>query len=221
MMMSGRYMIVIFIMYFSYIPEVNTKEIERILTRVESVMSIYEGTTQSTFANIKEPQDEFQASDYITHLGKNVAENIKTQNENNKNVVRVTFEETNFTIRCDSWNILKNNSVTVERKQSISALYECNNDIKAQCLRLFGESELIHESEVICRTHSNHNSALCIHNSITGCSMPLTIILNLGSIFRMDMIGRQEPYYHNITVFRINSKFCILRTCSVSLIALR
>lgn len=219
MMMSGRYMIVIFIMYFSYIPEVKTKEIERILTRVESVVSIYESTTQSTFANIKEPQDKFQASEYITQRGKHFVENVKTRNENNKNVVRVTFEETTFTIRCDSSNILKNNS-TFERKQNISALYECDNDIKAQCLILLGESELIHESEAICRTHSNDNSALCIHNSITGCSMPFTIILNLGSIFQMDMIGRQEPYYHNITVFKINSKFCILRTCLVSLIAL-
>lgn len=203
---------VIFIIYFSYIPEAKAKEIERILTRVESVMPIYKSTTQATLSNIKETQHEFEPSGYMTHRGKKLGEG----NENKKNVVRVTSIDTNLTIKCDSWNSLNNNSVSNESKQNkndISDLYDCDNVTKTLCLKVVGESEQIHKSEVICRTHSNHNSTLCLHNSINSCSGPFTIILNLGSIFRIDLIGRQEPYYHNITVIKINGKICFLMKC--------
>lgn len=215
MMMYGRYMIVIFIIYFSYTPEVKSKQIERILTRVESVMPIYKSTTQATFANNKEAQNEFKASSYVTRDGKNLVEDVKTRNENKKNVIRASFEDTHLTVKCDFWNRLKNNSVIDELKENKSDIvdvHECDNVTKTQCIKLLGEPEIVYNSNVLCR--NNSSSVYCIRNSIRSCSKSFTIILNLGKIFRMDVMGSHEPYYNNITVIKLNGMLCFLRTCS-------
>lgn len=211
--MSGRYMIVIFIIYFSYIPEVKAKQIERILTRVESVMPIFKGTTHATFANIKEAQNELKASSYVTRDGEKIVEDVKTRNENKKNVIRSSFEGAHLTINCDFWNSLKNKSVIDELKENKSDtgdLHECDNVTKTQCLKLLGESEIVYNSNVLCRNYSS--SVYCIRNYRRSCSKPFTIILNLGKIFRMDVMGSHEPYYNNITVIKLNGRLCFLRT---------